>query len=218
MIIIIISGLMGRAWRWGWSMIEDVLFNLVRLCANSGYHPKTWRTSIVVALQKPNREYSKLRSYRLIQLLKVLGKTLERVQAQRLLYYAAKYRLFPSTQYGGITRRSAQDAVMTITHDIEATCNHDQAVSMLTFNITGFFDTIPHAHLLDTLHKCHILIPIIKWVHSFLQGHRAAICLDGKWDELKDVKTGVPQGLCTSPILVAYFMSPLGEAIRQGFM
>ena len=142
---------------------------------------------------------------------------MERVQAQRLLYYAAKYRLFPSTQYGGITRRSAQDAVMTITHDIEATWNHDQAVSMLTFDITGFFDTIPHAHLLDTLHKCHILIPIVKWVCSFLQGHRAAICLDGKWDELKDVKTGVPQGSCTSPILAAYFTSPLGEAIRQGF-
>ena len=44
-----------------------------------------------------------------------------------------------------------------------------------------------------------------------------AICLDGKWDELKEVRTGVPQGSCASPILVAYFTAPLGNAIRQGF-
>ena len=50
-----ISGLMGRAWRWAWNVIEDSIFNLVRLCVDSGYHPKTWRTLIAVALQKPNR-------------------------------------------------------------------------------------------------------------------------------------------------------------------
>src|SRR5258708_5718062 len=76
-----ISRLMGRAWRWAWTILEDTIYNLVRLCADSGYHPKIWRTSIAVALQKPNREYSKPRSYRLIQLLEVLGKTLKRIQA-----------------------------------------------------------------------------------------------------------------------------------------
>ena len=111
-----ISSLMGRAWRWAWDIIEDPLYNLVWLCADSRYHPRIWRMSIAVALQKPNRDYSKPRSYRLIQLLKVLGKTLERIQAHRLSYYAVKYKFFPSTQYGGISGRSAQDAVMTITH------------------------------------------------------------------------------------------------------
>src|SRR5260370_28220157 len=77
-----ISGLTGRAWRWAWSVIEDVMYHLVRLCADLGYHPKTWRTSIAVALQKLNRDYSKPRSYRLIQLLEVLAKTLEQVQAR----------------------------------------------------------------------------------------------------------------------------------------
>src|SRR5260370_605819 len=76
-----ISGLTGRAWRWAWAELEDTMFNLVWLCADSGYYPKTWRTSIAVALQKPNRDYAKPRSYCLIQLLEVLGKTLKRVQA-----------------------------------------------------------------------------------------------------------------------------------------
>ena len=122
-----ISGLTGRAWRWAWGPLEEEIFHLIRLCADSGYHPKKWRTSIVVALQKPNWDYSKLCSYRLIQLLEVLGKTLERIQARRLAFFAAKYHLFPSTQYGRITGRSAQDAVLAIVHDIEAAWNHDCA-------------------------------------------------------------------------------------------
>ncbi len=72
-----ISRLTGRAWRWAWGPLEEEIFHLIRLCADSGYHPKRWRMSIVVALQKPNWDYSKLHSYRLIQLLEVLGKTLE---------------------------------------------------------------------------------------------------------------------------------------------
>src|SRR5260370_10251463 len=146
-----ISGLMGRAWRWAWNIMEDTIYNLVRLCTNSGYHPKAWRMSIAVALQKSNRDYTKPHLYRLIQLLDVLGKMLDRAQAWRLTYLAAKYKLFPSTQYGGITGRSAQDAVLAVTHDIEVAWNHDQAATMLTFNITGFFDSIPHSHLINTL-------------------------------------------------------------------
>ena len=156
-----ISGLMGRAWRWAWSVLQDEIFHLIRLCADLGYHLKMWRSAIAVVIQKPNRDYVNPRSYRLIQLLEVLGKTLERIQARRLAYLAAKYNLFPSTQYGRISRRSAQDAVMMIIHDIKAAWNHNRAVSMLTFDITGFFDTIPHAHLIDTLRNCHIPLPIV---------------------------------------------------------
>ena len=77
-----ITGMMGRAYQWAWTLLEDEIFHLVRLCAKSGYHPKEWRTSIAIALQKPKRDYSQPRSYRLIQLLEILGKVLERVQAR----------------------------------------------------------------------------------------------------------------------------------------
>ena len=175
-----ISGLTGRAWRWAWSALEDEIFHLIRLCADSGYHPKMWRSAIAVAIQKPNRDYSKPRSYRLIQLLEVLGKMLERAQARRLAYMAAKHNLFPSTQYGGIMGRSAQDAILTIIHDIEAAWNHNRAVTMLTFDITGFFNTIPHAHLINTLRDLHIPLPTVQWVLSFIRDRTVTISLDGK--------------------------------------
>ena len=209
-----ITGMTGRAYRWAWSVIEEEIFHLIRLCAKMGYHPREWRTSIAVALQKPKRDYSLPRSYRLIQLLEVLGKVLERIQARRLAHIAAKHKLFPSSQFGGIPGRSAEDALLCTVHDIETAWNHKRKASILTFDITGFFDTIPHSHLLNTIRTLHIPLPIAKWVHSFLQDRRASICLDGKRDELRTIDTGVPQGSCVSPILAAYFTSPMIEEVH----
>ena len=86
---------------------------------------------------------------------------------------------------------------------------------MLTFGITGFFDRIPHAHLTDTLQRYHIPLPIVRWVHSFLQERKTALCLDGKRDELGPVETGVPQGSCVSPVLAAYFTSPMINKVHR---
>ncbi len=89
---------------------------------------------------------------------------------------------------------------------------------MLTYDITSFFDTIPHAHLIQTMCTLHVPLPLVKWVYSFLQNRKAMVRLDRKQDPLSYINTGVPQGSCTSPILVAYFTAPLGEAIHTGAM
>ena len=89
-----------------------------------GYHPKDWQTSVAVTLHKPKRDYSLPHSYWLIQLLEVLGKVLEHVQAQRHAFIAARFNLFPSSQFGGIPGRSAEDALLCMVHDIETAWNH----------------------------------------------------------------------------------------------
>src|SRR5260221_10321944 len=213
-----ISGLTGRAWRWAWSILHEEIFNLLRLAADSGHHPMTWRTSIAIAIQKPNRDYSLPRSYRLIQLLEVIGKALERVQARRLAFIAAKYSLIPPTHFGGVPGKSAQDALLTVMNDVETAWHHNKVVTMLTYNITGFFDTIPHTYLINTMCTLHVPLTMVQWTHSFLQNRKASISLDGKQDPLSYINTGVPQGSCTSPILAAYFTAPLGEAIHTGAM
>src|SRR6266436_10055855 len=115
--------------------------------------------------------------------------------------------LTPSSQFRGIPSRSAEDALLCTVHDIETAWNHKHKASILTFDITGFFNTIPHSHLIDTLCAYHLPLPITRWVHSFLQDWKAAICLDGKRDELCTIETGIPQGSCVLPILAAYFTS-----------
>src|SRR5260370_21727007 len=103
-------------------------------------------------------------------------------------------------------------------NDVETAWHHNKVVTMLMYDITGFFDTIPHAHLIQTMCTLHIPLPLVKWVYSFLQNRKAMVRLDRKQDPLSYINTGVPQGSCTSPILVAYFTAPLSKAIHTGAM
>ncbi len=148
-----------RTWRWGWSVLHEEIFNLLRLAADSRYHPKKWRTSITIAIQKLNCDYTLPCSYRLIQLLEVLGKALERAQVRWLAYIAAKYSFIPPSHYRGIPGKSAQDALLTVMNDVETAWHHNKVVSMLTYDIMGFFDTIPHAYLIHTM--CTLHIPLL---------------------------------------------------------
>ena len=87
---------------------------------------------------------------------------------------------------------------------------------MLTYDIMGFFDTIPHLYLIHTLHELHVPLAMVQWTYSFLQNRKASISLDGKKDSLSPINMGVPQGLCALLILAAYFMAPLSKAITSG--
>ncbi len=155
-------------------------------------------------------------SYRLIQLLEVIGKVLEQVQARQLAYIAAKYKLIPPTHFGEVPGKSAQDALLIMMNDVETAWHHNKVVSMLTYDITGFFDTIPHSYLIETMCTLHIPLPLVQWTYSFLQNRKATIRLDEKQDPLSPINTGVPQGSCASLILAAYFTAPLNEAIHAG--
>src|SRR5258708_11188608 len=97
-------------------------------------------------------------------------------------------------------------------NDVETAWHHKKVATMLTYDITRFFDTIPHSYLIQTLCKLHVPLTLVQWIYSFLQNRKASISLDGKMDHQAPVNTGVPQRSCALPILATYFTAPLGEA------
>ncbi len=98
-------------------------------------------------------------------------------------------------------------------NNVKTTWHHKKVATRLTYDITRLLDTIPHLYLIQTLCMLHIPLTLVQWTYSFLQDRKASISLDGKKDPLAPINTGVPQGLCTLPILAAYFTAHLSEAI-----
>jgi Reverse transcriptase (RNA-dependent DNA polymerase) len=211
-----ISEMTGRAYQWAWEVAEDKLFLICALSVEIGHHPMPFHTSIAIALRKPKKDsYSKPCSYRLIQLLEVLGKAIEHIVAQWMAYLAVRHKLLPADQFRGVPGRSAEDAALAAVHDIEAARNVQQVTLVLTFDITGFFNFVSHPLLLSTMRDLHLPLPLVKWTASFLNDWLSSICLDGKWDELKVTQMGIPQGSCVSPILATLFTSPLSRHIQR---
>jgi ribonuclease HI len=181
-------------------------------CLRNGYHPKTWRKAIAIALPKPNKpDYSNPRAYRLITLLECLAKVLERIVAKRLTFLAGKLNLVPTNQFGGRSNCSTDDAILTFISDVQTAWNTGKVTSALTFDIKGYFDFVNHKRLLFELRRKNLPLEYVKWTASFLSDREAAICIDGNYGEMKPVQNGIPQGSPVSPILASFYSAELLE-------
>lgn len=203
-------------WAWRSQQGRKLLTSLMQKCLETGYHPKTWRKAVAVALRKPNKQdYGNPRSYRLITLLECMGKVLERIVARRLTYLASRYDLVPPNQFGGRASSSTSDALLTFISDIQSAWNHGYATSALTFDIKGYFDFVNHNRLLCELRRKKVPLPYIKWAASFLSDREAAVCIDGKVGKMERVENGIPQGSPISPILAAFYTAELLELFKN---
>lgn len=208
------SGISRRALRWAWAVASDEYYWLIAACARAGYHPQVWRCTISACLAKPGKpDYSKCKAYRMIQCEEEPGKDLEKVQAKRLAYQGLELGLIAETQFGGVPGRSVDDAALTFAHDVERAAQDGLVTSALTFDISGYFDRVNHARLLQILADSRLPTATVRWVASFLSGRRTSISLDGERDEMADVLSGIPQGSSVSPILASIFSKPLADRL-----
>jgi hypothetical protein len=94
---------------------SKIFYLLYRALFAAGYHPKGWREAIGVILPKANKkDYSLPKAYRVISLLKCLGKAFEKILATRLSYLAETGDLLQETQIGGRKQKSALDACLLL--------------------------------------------------------------------------------------------------------
>ena len=63
------------------------------------------------------------------------------------------------------------------------------------------FDKVPHKRLLEKLRKRGIGGKILRIFGNWLQGCRQRVCVLGKFSELIEVLSGVPQGSILGPLL-----------------
>ncbi len=78
------------------------------------------KANIGVILKKPKKpDYSVPKAYRVIALLNCLGNVLEHILAQRLSYLAKTTHLLYPTQIGGRLKKSAIDAALLLTYEVE---------------------------------------------------------------------------------------------------
>ena len=82
------------------------------------------------------------RAYRLIALLSVLGKGLERLIARRMAWIAIKHKVLHRQQFGALPLHSATDLAAALIHDFKEAWSWGLKASMLTLDVQGAFDAI----------------------------------------------------------------------------
>ena len=86
-----------------------------------------------------------------------------------------------TSQFGAIPGKSTTEAVLCLAHDVHAANNHN-LYSLITFDITGYFDNLNHKRLLAVLWDKGIPLPICRWVQAFINSRKTRIRMGGYTD------------------------------------
>lgn len=152
---------------------------LFQLCLRKGYHPLVFKNTTLCALPKLEKRPQKLtQSYRLIVPLFSLGKALKKIVPRRLGQMALKYHIVSSFYFREIASRSVIDVTTTLTHNVKKTFNRKYIFTILALDIKRAFDRVIKKRLIKHLYEQNILLPLIRWVISFLTNRFALIKLD----------------------------------------
>nr|ABW72065.1 TE1b [Blumeria hordei] len=112
-------------------------------------HP--FKLAEVVLIRKMNRDPTTVKGWRPIALLSCLGKELERLLAKRMAHLAVTLDVAGHQQFGALHKRSANDLVTCVVHDIEEASTQEWAVTFTTLDVQGAFDAVLHNRLLQQL-------------------------------------------------------------------
>lgn len=193
-----------------WPRLCNAIHSLFSLCLELGHHPTPFRSATLCVIEKSGRrDRSNPRSYRLIALLSVLGKGLERLVARRLAWVAVTRKVLPRNYFGALPGRSAADLATALVSELEDALSQRRTASLLTFDVEGGFDTVLPNRLLHRLVEQGWHSSAVSWTNSFLHGRTAAIRLDGSIGPQFSLQGSLPQGSPASPILFMLYMQPL---------
>ena len=193
--------------------IPDVFYKLYASLIDLGHHPKCWKQATGAILKKPGKtDYLAPKLYQVIALLNCLGKVSERILAQRLAHLAETINLLYPTQIGGRLKKSAIDAALLLTSEVESNQRLKRKTTTLLLDVKGAFDHVAKNQLLAILQRLRLPGNLILWISSFLDDRQLRLSFDGQIEEFSLINTGIPQGSPVSPILFLIYIRELFQS------
>ena len=184
-----------------------------------GVHPPSQKKALGIVLDKPGKpSYDSPSTFRVIVLLRMLSKILERVVASHLSAQATICSLIHPLQCGSLPGRSTADAALVLQHNVESFHRLGYKVSTLFLNVKGGFDNVESPSLLSLLRRKGVSPYLIQWVGSFLRDSNCRLTLQGSLHLVAPASVGVPQGSPISPLLFVIFVSSLHLEIPRSLL
>ena len=184
------------------------LTDLFNLSTSTGSIPAIWKTSIIIPLLKPGKPSEVSTSYRPVSLLCPAIKILERL----ILPTLTEHLPIPPHQHGFRKHHSTTTALNDLNQDIADGFNKkkppDRTI-LLQIDLSKAFDMVSHEKLLRDLNMTSLPGHLKRWFGAYLHGRQSKVSFRNATSSTRNVKTGVPQGAVTSPVLFNFYLTLL---------
>jgi hypothetical protein len=140
--------------------VSRALMLLADTCLKLEHYPAFLKSSRTIVLRKPRKSsYESPSAWRLITLLKTIGKVVEKLLARRIRNLAEEYYLLYLSQMGARAERGTGTALELLTSMVQTVWKEgkDQVASLLSLDILGAFSTVNHTCLIATIRKLGFL-------------------------------------------------------------
>jgi ribonuclease HI len=169
--------------------------------------PQNWRRARVVPLLKDGKPPEEIPSYRPISLTATLGKWMERVVANRLMFVLETQGKLCQEQAGFRATRSVEDQLLRLSQDI---CDGFQArerTVLALFDFAKAYDKVWRTGLLHKLLEMGLSGTMVNWVRAWLANRRATVMVEQQESRSVLMREGLPQGSVLSPLLFLVYIN-----------
>lgn len=173
--------------------------------------PKDWRSYQVLFIDKPGKE-----KVRPIALSSCVGKIMERMVNERLVWWTEKNSQLAKDQNGFRRGRSCAENLCRITSDIKAGMYRNKFTLAAFLDVTSTYDNVIYDILMDKLEKIGCPNDIRRFINKWLYYRNTEFVIDNKESIDRIIFKGLPQGAVLSPILYAIFTGDITENLDEG--
>jgi len=206
------AGILKVFWTWG----QEYFVGLVRAAIRQGHHPRLWKTAKGIVIPKANKpDYLQIQACRVISLLDVMGKLVERTAAHLIGDHLERSEGLHEGQYGCRKRRATVDAVAVLMNRTQQAWKRKKVAGALLMDVQSAFNNTSKRLLAARMEALGVEADLVRWTLSFMTERRVRLVLDGKEGEAHEVQTDIPQGSPVAPILFITYLSGIFEEVER---
>jgi hypothetical protein len=183
-----------------------MIFNLSIV---NGVVPKDLKLAKVVPIHKKD-DTEKYLNYRPVSILPCFSKILERLIFNRCLSFINSFNILSNKQFGFRPGHSTQMALIDIIDKIHTAVDNNETSMAIFLDLSKAFDTINHNILLYKLEYYGIRGIALEWFKSYLSNRTQYVYYNSCKSNVKDIRSGVPQGSILGPLLFILYVNDIG--------
>jgi len=135
------DGITGEVYKSAFEVLPRFITAMYNCCLRRGVFPKRLKTTKLIPIVKPGKEYNDdVSKFRLISLLNTGGKMLEKLLINRINHHVITHDIMNKNQFRFTPQRSTTDAAMAVKGFIEEDLSAGEIIVLINIDVKGAFD------------------------------------------------------------------------------